>query len=80
MFHTIKKVTPLPNYRLLVLFTNGISKTYDISALFDTFPIFRMSEELFNQVHVAVGGHGIIWNEDIDLFCEDLWEDGKLVE
>jgi hypothetical protein len=32
---------------------------------------------LFDLVHVEVGGYGIVWNKDIDLACNELWENGK---
>ena len=32
---------------------------------------------LFNLVQVDSGGYGIIWNEDIDLACNELWNNGK---
>ena len=33
MFHKIKSVAPLPEYRLLVSFAEGLSKTYDMKPL-----------------------------------------------
>ena len=26
-----------------------------------------------------VGGYGIIWNDDLDLSCDELWENGEQV-
>jgi len=31
---------------------------------------------LFQLVKVDVGGYGLVWNEYIDLACEELWENG----
>ncbi|MDO4617167.1 MAG: DUF2442 domain-containing protein [Lachnospiraceae bacterium] len=28
------------------------------------------------SVSVDVGGYGIIWNDDLDLSCDELWERG----
>ncbi len=38
------------------------------------------SEELFYNVEVDVGGYGIIWNDDIDISCDKLFENGKTIE
>ena len=38
MFHKIKTVSPLPDFRLLVSFAEGPSKTYEVSPLFQRVP------------------------------------------
>lgn len=35
MFHKIKSINTLPNYKLITQFENGIAKTYDVSNLFE---------------------------------------------
>lgn len=32
------------------------------------------------SVEVDAGGYGIIWNDDIDLSCDELFENGETVE
>lgn len=78
MFNKIKAVSPLPDLRLSVQFANGTTKVYDVSPLLDRFEVFNelRDEELFNQVVVDVGGYGIVWNDDIDLSCDELWDQG----
>lgn len=83
MFHKVKSVAPLPEYRLLVHFTDGTAKEYDLTPLFEEYPIFRdlqTTPELFQQVCVDAGGYGISWNDDIDLACDELWANGTPVE
>lgn len=82
MFHKIKSVAPLPEYRLSVQFAEGCTKLYDVKPLFDRIPPFRALQEdqLFTEVSVDVGGHGIVWNDDLDLSCDELWENGVTVE
>ena len=36
-------------------------------------------ELLFRDVVVDQGGYGIIWNDDLDLSCDELWENGTEV-
>ncbi len=79
MFHKVKKVEPLDNYKILVTFEDGTTKVYDVNILFDKFVIFnqlKLVQGLFEQVKVDTGGYGIYWNDDIDLSCNELWDNG----
>lgn len=78
MFHKIKNVSPLPDYRLSVQFSEGITKIYDTKPLFEKLPIFKslVENDAFSGVYVDVGGYGIVWNDHIDLSCDELWENG----
>jgi hypothetical protein len=82
MFHKIKNVAPLPEYRLSVQFSEGITKIYDVKPLFEKIPAFAQLNENcveFNCVIVDVGGYGIVWNDELDLSCDELWENGVQV-
>lgn len=79
MFHKIKEVSPMDNYTLSVCFEDGVQKQFDVKPLFIAFPVFQTLQEipnLFSQVQVDVGGYGISWNDELDLSCNDLWENG----
>ena len=82
MFHKVKSVTALPNLELDVQFANGTTKIYDVKPLLDRIPAFKALEDeaLFSQVEVDTGGYGIVWNDDLDLSCDELWEHGKKIE
>ena len=82
MFHKIKNISALPDYRLNVQFLEGCTKIYDAKPLFERFPIFCELKDphLFSDVTVDVGGHGIVWNDDLDLSCDELWENGVEME
>lgn len=83
MFHKVKNVSALPNFKLSVQFSEGITKIYDVSALFNKFSVFaefQSTPEVFYCVEVDVGGYGIIWNDDLDLSCDELWKNGVTVE
>lgn len=82
MFHKIKNVFALPGYRLSVQFSEGVTKLYNTEPLFDRLPQFcalRDNPEEFSGVFVEVGGYGIVWNDDLDLSCDELWEHGEQV-
>ncbi len=83
MFHKIKKVSALPEFRLSVQFSEGVTKIYDVKPLFKKIPCFvelKNNLDEFYSVSVDVGGHGIVWNDDLDLSCDELWENGVKVE
>ena len=83
MFHKIKSVTPLADHVLSVQFSEGVTKRYDVKSLFDKYPMFlplRDDPALFSSVEVDVGGYGIIWNDDIDIACDELFYNGETVQ
>lgn len=80
MFHKVHKVKPLPGYMLLVCFANGEQKKYNVKPLFEKWIPFRdllTIKGLFEQVKVDAGGYGISWNDNIDLSCDELYENGS---
>ncbi|MGN0038150.1 MAG: DUF2442 domain-containing protein [Coriobacteriales bacterium] len=82
MFNKVKEVYPLPDMELSVLFANGTTKTYDVKPLTGMFQAFKALEDegLFNSIAVDKGGYGVIWNDDLDLSCDELWENGVTVK
>ena len=83
MFHKIKTVTVLPEYRLSVQFAEGVTKVYDLKPLFDKWPVFCELKDdpgLLHSAEVDTGGYGVVWNDDIDLSCDELYENGETVK
>ena len=83
MFHKIKSVAPLPDFKLSVQFSEGVTKLYDMKPLFKRLPVFKQLENdpaEFAGVSVDVGGYGIIWNDELDLSCDELWDNGTVIE
>ena len=78
MFNKIVKVDPKENLIIIVKFENGIIKKYDIKKILEKFEIFKELNDktLFENVKVDPGGHGISWNEKIDLSADEIWENG----
>lgn len=82
MFHKIKNVAALPDYRLSVQFSEGVTKIYDVKQLFEKLPVFAALKDdvqTFYSVSVDIGGYGIVWNDELDLSCDELWEHGTQV-
>lgn len=83
MFHKVKSVAPLSNFTLSVQFSEGVTKLYDLKPLFERIPAFLYLNENpaeYDCVSVDVGGYGIVWNDELDLSCNELWENGTVVE
>ena len=83
MFHKIKNISALPDYKLSVQFSEGVTKIYDVKPLFEKMPVFidlKENPAEFACVAVDVGGYGIVWNDELDLSCDELWENGVQVD
>jgi hypothetical protein len=79
----VKSVKPLDDLKLYVTFTDDKKKIYDVKPLLDEYDVFQSLvtiKYLFNQVKVDTGGYAIVWNDEIDLACEDLYDRGVDVE
>ncbi len=61
-------------------FQTGEVKEYDMAALFPKYPQLQAlkNRELF-QSGKLMGAYGIVWNEDLDIEVETIYEDGKTV-
>lgn len=81
MLHKIKSVHILSKYILRIEFAEGVTKTYDMTKLIQENSLFKelKDEKLFYDVKVDVGGCGIIWNDDIDISCEELFANGNKI-
>lgn len=83
MFHKIKSVASFPDFKLSVQFSEGVTRLYDMKPLFKRLPVFKQLENdpaEFAGVSVDVGGYGIVWNDELDLSCDELWDNGTVIE
>lgn len=79
MFHKITSLATLPDYILLVGFANGDFKQFDLKPLMNKYPPFaalKNENGLYEQVKIDVGGFGLIWNDELDLSAEGIYEQG----
>jgi hypothetical protein len=80
MFHKIKTIKPLKDFIIEAEFKNGVKKIYDVKPLFKEIPSFKelkKSAGLFERAKVSSGGYGVIWNDKLDLACDEIWENGR---
>ena len=77
MFVKIISIKTLPDYILLIEFSTGEIKQFDIKPLISKYPSFKSLTEvhgLYEQVKIDKDGCGIYWNDNIDLSTSGLYE------
>ncbi len=80
MFHKAVKLEFHEGTVLDLTFQDGKVKRYDMSTLFDKYPqlIALKDRDLFTSGRL-MGFYGIIWNEELDIEAETIYEDGETV-
>ncbi|MCR5034682.1 MAG: helix-turn-helix domain-containing protein [Clostridia bacterium] len=80
MFHKAVDLKFQNGTTLEVTFQSGEVKSYDMSSLFDKYPQLRALEnrKLFLSGKLE-GVYGIVWNEDLDIEVETVYQEGLLV-
>jgi len=76
----IQSAAPKDGHILVVTFTNGKRKQYDVKRLSarESFAPLR-NEAFFNNVSVEPGGYAVSWNAEIDISEYELWQNGEVV-
>ena len=80
MFHKIKSLSTLPEFILLVGFQDGTFREFDLKSLMDKYPPFESLKQvqgLYENAKIDIGGYGIVWNDELDISAECIYEQGK---
>jgi len=72
----IKEATPMDDYKLKLVFTNGEHGTYDCSHLLN-FGVFQELEDLHYFQQVAVLDGTVTWPHEQDICPDTLYLDSK---
>ena len=77
MFHKATKLKFKQGTAVEVTFQDGKVKRYDMARLFSKYPQLTAlkDRELFKSGKLT--GYGIVWNDDLDLEIETVYEDGE---
>ena len=80
MFHKASKLDFKEGTRFELSFQDGTVKSYDMASLFDKYPQLRAldNRDLFLSGKL-IGSYGIMWNDDLDIEAETVYEDGMTV-
>ena len=82
MIPRIKKLEPLENYRLFVVFDDGTKIIYDVKEDIENIPdysVLMTTYGLFNQVQLDQSRTCIFWNDYIDLPSDTIYEYGSKI-
>lgn len=80
MFHKAVKLNYKEDTALEITFSDGVVKQFDIAIMFDKYPPLTAlkDRDLFLSGKLS-GDYGIIWNDDLDLEVETVYEEGVIV-
>jgi len=79
MFQKITSLATLPDYVLLVGFQSGEFRQFDLKPLIAKYTPFKSLTEvsgLYESAKIDTGGYGIVWNDDLDISADGLYEKG----
>ena len=79
-FAPVQEVVPLENFTLLVVFQNGVIKTYDIHKAMrkhNELKLLLAHQDLFKNVQVSLGGYRLDWTGRIALAADEIWLHGE---
>ena len=74
----VTSVTPRPDWSLLLTFVGGEKKIYDARPLLED-KYFEPLKDIGFFMLARVEYHTVVWNDDIDVAPEHLWEAGVSV-
>jgi len=74
----IQSATPQDGHFLIVVFSNGTRRKYDIDRLakYEMFLPLR-NPSFFKNVSVEPGGYAVSWNSEIDISEYEIWQHGE---
>ncbi|MDO4982402.1 MAG: helix-turn-helix domain-containing protein [Eubacteriales bacterium] len=81
MFHKAVKIEYREGTVLELTFRDGYVKQFDMAVMFGIYPPLKAltDRSLFTSGKLSSGGYGIIWNDDLDLEAETVYEEGITV-
>jgi hypothetical protein len=73
----IQSASVLDEHTLLIRFTNGKRKMYDVTPLLNREMFAPLKNPgFFKNVRVEPGGYAVFWNAEIDISEYELWKNG----
>ena len=80
MFHKAIKLEYREGTTLELTFQDGKVKRYDMSVLFGKYPqLTALKDRTLFTSGKLLGSYGIVWNDDLDIEAETVYEDGETV-
>lgn len=81
MFHKAIDLKFNKGTTLEVAFQDGKVKSYDMSKLFDKYPqLEALKDRKLFLSGKLMGAYGIVWNDDLDIEVESIYEEGTTIK
>ena len=82
MFHRAKSLKFKRGAIIELTYLNGEKRRYDMSSLFKKYPEMEVLKDrrFFKSGELDPGGYGVIWSDDLDISCEEIYENGQKIE
>ncbi len=76
-YPTVKSVSVIDRYMLLVSFSNGEKRKYDVSPLLNREMFSALKNPaFFKNVRVDAGGYALVWDGNTDISEYEIWTNG----
>ena len=79
MFHKAVALTFKEGTKLELRFQDGTVKSYDMAVLFGKYPQLEALKDRELFLSGKLMGYGILWNDELDIEAETIYEDGITV-
>lgn len=78
MFYKIISLETHSDFILLVGFSNGEYRKFDLKPYMKEYPIFNslLDLNLYKKATIDKDGYGIVWNDEVDLSANGIYEKG----
>ena len=79
MFHKITSLQIKSDYLLVVGFSNNKVKLLDLKPYIEKYKPFKQLVDqpgLYETAKIDIGGYGIVWNDELDISAEGIYEKG----
>ena len=79
MFHKITSLQIKSDYLLVVGFSNNKVKLFDLKPYIEKYKPFKQLVDqpgLYETAKIDIGGYGIVWNDELDISAEGIYEKG----
>ena len=80
MFHEAIDMQYLEGTSLAVTFSDGSVHEYDMASMFCKYPEFEALKDRSLFLSGKLYRYLIVWNDDLDIETEAIYEDGKVIE
>lgn len=79
MFHEAIDLKYLDGTRLAVTFSDETIREFDMASMFDRYPQLKALTDRSLFISGKLNRYGIVWNDDLDIETETIFEDGIII-